>query len=82
MTTSKSHAFDKAVKKHVNEIRNIAQHRHEIDLISDQMFYNSNNDNNNDVLPASHSEMRVKDYYRIKLRHGPSTYNVFEDMSD
>ena len=80
--TNKAHAFDKAAKKDVNQIRNIIQHRYGIDLISDQYYSNSNNGNNNDVLPTSYSEMCIKDDYRIELRNAPNINNVFEDVSD
>ena len=40
MPTNKAHAFDKAAKKDVNQIRNVIQHRHGIDLISDQHYSN------------------------------------------
>ena len=33
------------------------------------------NKNNNDVLPTSYSEMRIKDDYRIELRNGPNINN-------
>ena len=38
--TNKAHAFDKAAKKDVNQIRNVIQHRYGIDLISDQCYSN------------------------------------------
>lgn len=77
--TRKAHTYDKAVKKDVNQIRNIIQHKHNIDILFDE-YYSCSNPSNG--LPTTYSEMCVKDDYRIELRNGPNINSSFQDLHD